>query len=91
MSKPRLSTLWFKDLELDGDKEELRDLILASNRVLERLNELVEEKEYSIIQEMKSKTRFKDTSWSNNTASLLGELRFADYIKDLIKGALISD
>jgi hypothetical protein len=88
---PKLSTLWLKDLERDEDKKELRELILASSRVLERLNEIVEEKEYSIVNEMRLKTNFKDTSWSHYTASLLGELRFANYIKDLIKGAIISD
>lgn len=79
-----ISILWTKNLKEKHEKEEFTALIKTSRRQLDRINEIIEEKEKEIISAMKKDENFVYGAWAEHHAMLIGELKGLSFIKELL-------
>ena len=79
---PRLKLEWLKDLKTDKEREEFKQYVLSSQKVLDKLREIV----YNMsINEEKVKTIDYDSpSWSHKQAHLNGKQEVYRTLLDLL-------
>lgn len=81
MSKTRVSTRWLKD---DVDSESFKQELLASQRVLRRLREMLQDDIDSSVKDMRNKKGYANTSWPYIQADCIAEQRAFQKVIDLL-------
>lgn len=80
-----MNVRWTKHLKSQKDKDEFKQVVVASHQVLERLEQILKEKEEESIKEIVSRDSYKYHAWSEYQADKLGYLRALRDLGEIVK------
>ena len=79
-----MQSAWFKNLKTDEEQSRFMNSLLGAKPVLERLKELLEEKEKEIELSERSLASYDNPNWAYKQAHKNGSLSSLSTIKNLI-------
>jgi hypothetical protein len=82
--KDNMYTVWTKNLKTDQEKDNFNNQLLGARPVLERLMELLNEKEYSLESSERSVKAYETPNWAFLQAHKNGCASMLTSIKELI-------
>ena len=80
----KVNSKWHNHLK-GNESNEMKALVHESRRVLERLEQLLDDKMNAAYKDMRKSSNFEDAAWTHKMADQLGYCRALDEIKALIK------
>ena len=77
-------TIWTKNLKTNEERENFHNQVLSAKPVLDRLNQLLKEKEESLERSERSLTAYETPNWAYTQAHKNGYYSALQYLKDTL-------